>query len=224
MRLLVLDVEGTLFQTTIRLPGTTLDSTIWQGIANALGAQAIEEEIESHRRWNAGGYPSYLDWMKDTISIHQRHGLSKTMFDEIIAAARYQPRVQETLSAIDRSRFEPVLVTGGFRELARRAQIDLGVYHSFAACEYFFSGGTLAGYNLLPCDFEGKLDFIQLMLREYGLAPDKWVFVGDGGNDVPIASNAPCSIGFQAHAHLKAVVTHAIDDFSRVLPILDSLD
>ena len=72
MKLLVLDVEGTLFKTSVRLPGTTIDSTIWQGIANALGADAIEAEIQTHRNWHEGKYKSYLDWMADTITIHQR--------------------------------------------------------------------------------------------------------------------------------------------------------
>src|SRR5688572_13309167 len=68
-RLLVLDVEGTLFDAGIRLPGTTLASTIWQAIAVALGPVAVEEEVATHHRWSRGEYPSYLAWMKDTIEI-----------------------------------------------------------------------------------------------------------------------------------------------------------
>jgi hypothetical protein len=45
MRLLVMDVEGTLFSTEVRLPGTSLTSTIWQAIALALGDKAVEEEL-----------------------------------------------------------------------------------------------------------------------------------------------------------------------------------
>ena len=64
VKLLVLDIEGTLFRTTVRLPGTCIDSTIWQALAQALGSGAVAAEVATHERWRRGGYRSYLDWMK----------------------------------------------------------------------------------------------------------------------------------------------------------------
>ena len=213
MKLLVLDVEGTLFRTHIRLPGASIDSTIWQAIAHALGPEAIDAEVATHGKWDRGEYPSYIDWMKDTIRIHQEFGLTQSAFERIIQAAEFNPGVVETLRDVDRSVWEPVLVTGGFRELAARVQRAANVHHAFAACEYFFDADRLSGFNLLPCDFEGKMDFIQLMLREYRLGENDWVFVGDGRNDVPIARRASLSIGYQPHEQLKAVVHHTLNDF-----------
>lgn len=222
MKLLVLDVEGTLFQTGIQLPGTSINSTIWQGVAHTLGPDAVREEVETHKRWESGGYSSYLDWMKDTISIHQKYGLSYSLFQQLTSSAQYNPGVVETLSQVDRSEYELVLISGGFRELAARAQRELKIYHAFAACEYLFGkDGTLESYNLLPCDFEGKIDFIQLMLREYRLSSRDWIFVGDGVNDVPIAKSAPVSVGYRPHPELRKVVTYAIDEFYELLGILD---
>ncbi|MEK7996800.1 MAG: HAD family hydrolase [Planctomycetota bacterium] len=221
MKLLVLDVEGTIFQTTVRLQGTSIDSTIWQAIAQALGPDAVREEVCTHRRWHNGEYRSYLDWMKDTIRIHQSYGLSATVFNKLVAAAEYNPGVIETLTSLDRRQYEPLLVSGGFRELAKRAQVDLGIHHAFAACEYFFdSSGNLTSYNLLPCDFAGKLDFILLMLREYGLSRQDWIFVGDGLNDVPIAKAAPVSVAYSAHLDLREVATFIIDNFVELTSIL----
>jgi phosphoserine phosphatase len=134
MNLLVLDVEGTLFKTTVRLPGSLYDSTIWQALADALGPEAVKEEVETHRRWDSGQYRNYLEWMKDTITIHRKYGLSQQTFQKVIMSAEYNPEVVETVLKIDRSRFEPLLVSGGFRELAARAQRDLGILHAFAAC------------------------------------------------------------------------------------------
>ena len=79
----------------------------------------------------------------------------------------------------------------------------------------------LKSYNLLPCDFEGKIDFIRLMLREYKLNDSDWIFVGDGANDVHIAKEAPVSIGYNPHAELRSVVTKSVDKFSDILSILD---
>jgi phosphoserine phosphatase len=221
MRLLVLDVEGTLFKTSIKLPGTSIDSTIWQSIAHALGPQAVKEEVETHRKWERGEYKNYLEWMEETIEIHRRYGLSQVCFSQLIASAEYNPGVVETLSEIDRNKYEVVLVSGGFRELAARAQQDFFIRHAFAACEYFFeNSGRLGWYNLMPCDFEGKLDFIHLMLREYRLRKDEWVFVGDGRNDIPIAKQAPISVGYRPHPDLSGVVTYRISEFQGLLPVL----
>lgn len=224
MKLLVLDIEGTLFRTTVQLPRTSISSTIWQAIAQALGPECAAEEIASHRKWESGKYHTYLQWVKDTIAIHRKYHLSHELFRQIIASAEYNPGVKETISQLDRNRYEPVLISGGFRELAARAQQDLRIYHAFAACEYFFGeDGALQSYNLLPCDFEGKIDFIKLMLREYGLGDEDWIFVGDGANDIPIAKVAPVSIGFCPHPELEKVITHSITDFGNLVRVLDYL-
>ena len=220
--LLVLDVEGTIFELGVRLPGAGYDSTVWQAIARALGESAEREEVETQQRWSTGGFRTYVQWMIATIDIHRRYGLKQRTFEAVIEQARYQAHAIEIVRSIDRRRFEPVLVSGGFRELARRAQADCGVRHAFAACEYIFnSDGDLDGYNLLPCDFEGKLDFVSLLLREYGLGDDDWLFVGDGANDVPIAEAAPFAIGFQPHPDLERVVDVSISRFRDLPAILE---
>lgn len=222
MKLLVLDIEGTLFKSNIQLPGTSIDSTIWQGIAYALGPDAIKEEVESHERWDRGGYASYVDWMRDTILIHQRQGLSESLFRELISSAEYNSGVVETLSEVNRSEYELVLISGGFRALAVRAQRDLKIHHAFAACEYFFgTDGTLEGYNLLPCDFDGKADFIRLMLKEYRLSSAGWLFVGNGRNDAPIAREAPAAVGYRPHAELRKWVKYSISEFDELPEILE---
>jgi phosphoserine phosphatase len=223
-RLLVMDVEGTIFSSSVRLPGTNLASTIWQAIANALGPGAVAEEIETHRRWERGEYPTYIAWMRDTIDVHRRYGLERTTFLSLIEQAEYLPNAVQVLCGIDRSAYEPVLVSGGFRELARRAQLDCNIEHAFAACEYIFDRDLrLAGWNLLPCDFLGKLDFVRLLLKDYKLNADRWIYVGDGANDVPIARAAPVSIGIRPHPELAAVVDHKVESFSEIAILLDEM-
>ena len=221
-RLLVFDVEGTLFETNVTLPGVSLTSTIWQALAAALGSSAVEAEVESHRRWERGEYASYLDWMKATIEIHQQHGLTRGLFDDIIGSATYTQGVDEVMGTLDRSVYEPVLISGGFRDLAVRAQRDFAIYHSFAACDYLFDeDGMLAGYNLLPCDFAGKIRFIHLMLAEYRLPKDAWLFVGDGANDAAIAEEAPFAVGYRPHPALAEVVDRSIVEFTTLLEVLE---
>lgn len=221
MKLIVFDVEGTIFEAKNRLKGTSIDSTIWQGIAHALGRSAIEEEVNTHKKWENGEYENYIDWMKETIAIHIKYGLTKSTFYKLITSAKYNPKVPETIAQIDRSRYELILISGGFRELAARAQRDLKIPHAFAACEYFFGNHNRIEYfNLLPCDFRGKIDFIELMLKEYGLKNNDWIFVGDGKNDVVIAQHSMFSIGYRAHPELRKVATRNIENFHDLIDLL----
>jgi len=184
---------------------------------------AIEEEVATHRKWQGGDYRSYLEWMRDTIRIHQKYGLTERVFNSLIESAQYNPGVEQTLKSVKRDQYEIVLISGGFRELAARAQRLFSIQHAFAACEYFFGeNGQLTGFNLLPCDFEGKIDFIRLMIREYGLSDEDWIFVGDGANDVPIAKVAPVSVAYSAHPDLIKVSTFRITDFTELSTILSS--
>jgi phosphoserine phosphatase len=225
MKLLVLDVEGTIFDKGYVVPGAELTSTIWQGLALALGPAAVGQEAFTHETWKNHGYRTYVDWMKDTIRIHVSNGLKQSTFDSVVGSAVYNNNVPAFFDSLDRAAYQPVLVSGGFSELARRAQIDFGIHHAFAACEYYFdSDGNFASYNLLPCDFEGKIDFIRLMLAEYGLGQEDWVFVGDGANDVPIARAAPHSVAYQAHPELAAVASVCLDDFEGLASLLASFE
>jgi phosphoserine phosphatase len=78
-------------------------------------------------RWEAKGYSNYIEWMKDTIRIHQRHSLTAKLFRSLIDAAEYNPGVLEAFRKIDRNLFVPVMVTGGFRELATRRRRSVPV-------------------------------------------------------------------------------------------------
>lgn len=221
MKLLVFDVEGTIFKTKIRLPNTKLDSTIWQAIANELGSEAIKEEIETHRKWETGIYSNYLEWMLDTIRIHKKYELSKTDFYRIINQAEYNEGVLEFFSWLNRDQFIPVLISGGFQNLSERAQKDLGIHHSFTACQYFFNNKeVLESFNLLPCDFLGKVSFIEILLEEYKISDRDWIFVGDGINDIEIAKKAPLSFGFNPHQELAKYVNYIISDCTEIEELL----
>jgi len=221
MKLLVLDIEGTLFESGVKLKGTDYVSTIWQGIASFLGDDAIKAEIATHKKWKEGKYKNYIEWMRDTILIHQKYGLNESQFKSLIGSAQYNKGVEKTLESIDRDKYEIVLISGGFKELGRRVQEQFNIKHSFCACEYYFdSNGKLDAFNLMPCDFVGKLNFINIMTQAYGLNQSDWIFVGDGTNDVPIAREANMSIGYNPSDDLAKITTYNLTEFCEILNYL----
>jgi len=116
------------------------------------------------------------------------------------------------------------LISGGFKAQADRALLDLRINHAFAACELLWDErGNLVHWNLLPCDYEGKVDFMKLIMKEHGLAPDECAFVGDGKNDVALARVVGVSVAFNGAPELREVSTHSVEqargkeDFSEIL-------
>jgi len=193
---------------------------MWQPLAKSLGEAAVERERLTHQLWEQGHYPHYPAWVEDTIKIHKDFGLQRDTFHALIDSAEYMDGVHEFFGQLNRSEFLPILISGGFQELIRRAQKDLGIKYGYGACEYFFddSDGTLSWHSLKSCDFEGKYDCIKMLLRENNIS--EWVFIGDGKNDVHIAKKATLSIGINPHPSLADVVHHQVYDFSEIAPIV----
>ena len=94
MKLLVCDVEGTIFKPHM-IKSAQHASYIWTAIAAALGKDAEREEILTQKKWALGGYghrqdgQAYIDWVNDTIRIHMKYGLNKDIFDRLIDDAPY---------------------------------------------------------------------------------------------------------------------------------------
>ena len=227
-KLLVMDVEGTLFRASVQIEGTEYPSTLWQPIAIALGEAAREEERKTHEKWERKDYASYMDWVKDTIEIHRKYGLKQDVFDALVASAQYTDGVEEFFAKLNRDVWVPVLISGGFQNLIRRAQNELNIEYGFGACEYSFDKyGYLESYNLHPCDFEGKVKYLNNLLREHNLDQrTDWVFVGDGKNDVPIARQAPRAFGINPHEDLRRQVQSMIEieSFTELLPYLKEVE
>jgi len=226
-------VEGTIFNARNKINGMDYASTMWQPLAQSLGDEGIRREKELHDRWESGRFDDYLDWVEATYKMHKELGLRKQTFDHLLSCAEYNPGVTEFFEKLNRKQFIPVLISGGFQELVRRAQQELRIPHGHGACEYTFDkdDSLLRSCSLVPCDFAGKFKFVSMLIERYKLKANfDWIFIGDGKNDCDIASKAPISFAFNGHQRLKDVVTHHIDDrdgvpasFNGISTILDAL-
>lgn len=148
-RFLVMDVEGTIFKATFKLHGVDYKSTLWQPIARELGDAAMDEENNMAQKYEQGGYDTYLDWVKATIDMHKRYSLKKDVFDRLVDSAEYNTGVEEFFDNLNRNEWIPVLISGGFQNLIRRAENELDIEYGFGACEYYFDDrGYLVSHNI----------------------------------------------------------------------------
>ena len=219
MKLLVCDVEGTIFKAKYKIEGTDYASTMWQPLAQRLGEDAIKEEKETHKKWENKEYNNYLDWVEATVDIHKKYALHVDVFNSLIDEAEYNDGVIEFFKKIDRSKYIPVLVSGGFQELISRAKKELNIKYGYGACEYYFDRdtGLLSSHSMTPCDFEGKYQYVNALFGVYNLNSNRdWVFIGDGKNDVHIAEKAPFAYGINANSELAKIVSLNTNCFSHI--------
>jgi phosphoserine phosphatase len=214
-------MEGTIFaKQRIRLRNGEEQehNSLWSRIAHELGPEALQADAKTVEKWESGQYESYMDWCNESLRIHQKHGMNRELFDRIQEGIPYSPEVIETIATVHSREIKTAIVSGGFLAQARRAQQELAITHAYAAADLFWDReGKLAHWNILPSDYEGKVDFVRLLMREYKLGMEECAFVGDGKNDAHIARQVGISFAYRAHPALKAAATHTIEDFSEIL-------
>lgn len=225
INLIFFDMEGTIFRKVSR-GGSQLPS-VWTGIAEALGKQAQKDEGETLKKWDLGKYAGYVEWCEESIKVHIKHGITRELFERVIASYDYFPGVRETFAELKKRKIRTTVISGGFKAMADKAQRELKIDHAFCACEYFWAdNGMLLHWNILPCDYEGKVDFMKLIMKEHGLKPEQCAFVGDGKNDIHLAKAVGLSIAFNAADELQQASTFSIcqkegkEDFREILNFL----
>ena len=225
-----MDLEGTLLKKAIHLDNGKVAPSTWTLLAERLGLEALRQEEETKDRWLGNGYKSYVEWMRDTIRIHKEHGLTAALFNEVMSSVEEMPGIREAISTFRSWGSVTAIITGGFKALADRIQQSLKIDHALSGCEYFFDleTGLLDHWNLLPTDYEGKVDFMRLLMREHRIQAEQSVFIGDAQNDVWMAKEVGISIAFNAHPALQRVCTYVInqpfgrEDFQTVVDCIES--
>ena len=222
IKLIFFDLEGVIFETGIIEKRSNVTSSFWTVIARHLGEKAMKEEDLGKDMWNDSKFKNYIEWMEYTINVHQKYGLKKDYFYGIINSVPFMSGAKDTFKELHKRGYATAIISGGFKNQADRAIKELGVNHVFAACEYFFDEktGKLKHWNLLPCDYEGKIDFMNLLMREYKLKSNECAFVGDGVNDIPLAKEAGLSIAFNGREELQQVTTYSINQKKKDLRAL----
>ncbi|MZR64303.1 HAD family phosphatase [Alcanivorax sp. DP30] len=222
------DLEGTLLKKDFSLDNGKVAPSAWTVLAKALGEQCYREEEETKDKWLSGEYKGYLDWMAETVRIHQRHGLTKEIFDAVIASSELQNGVEETIIKIKEKGAIVCIISGGFKALCDKIQPKIKPDHFFCACEYFFDeNGRLDSCNLLPTDEKGKVTFMKLIAEEHCISINDCAFVGDGKNDIHLAKEVGFSIAFNAQEELVKASTVSITqdsnsiDFQKILSFFE---
>lgn len=224
-RLIVFDLEGTIFKANYKIDGVDFASTMWQLIAYYI--DAVDKEKETHDKWEDGIYNNYGEWVDDTFKFHKECKLRKEYFNDVLEAAEYNEGVIEFFEALDRSQWVPVIISGGFQELVDKACKELNIKYGYGACRYIFDSetGFLERYSYDPCDFKGKFHKFKMIAEEENIRDGLCAFVGDGKNDEFIARKASIAFGINPHEKLKSIPgLIEINTFMDIFKHLDNVE
>ena len=109
--------------------------------------------------------------------------------------------------------YKTAVITGSFKALAERIKELLDLDYIIAHCDLIFDeNGNLKEWQLIPCDFEGKVEYFNKQAKELNLNPSECAYIGDEVNDIPIFGKSGLSIAFNCQKEeVKKVAQIVID-------------
>jgi len=220
IKMIFFDMNGVLFDVTgYNENGKKVATSTWNAVFDQLGIYQEHERLK--KMFSRGDFSSYMGWTDEACKVLQKYGLTKDKFTKIINGRSLMNGAKETLSELKKRGYKTAVITGGFKALAYRAQKLLGLDYAIGHCELIFdSKGNLNEWRLVPCDFEGKIEYFKKIAKQFGLTLLECAYIGDEVNDIPLFKKAGLSIAFNCSKEKVKYSTHIIVDKKDLKEIL----
>ena len=175
-RMVVFDFDGTIAR-------TANGRTTWEMIWEHLGYPR-EECAGYHARYRAGEF-THTDWCKFTLEKFRDRKLTQSVLTELAGMLKVLDGFAELVEELGRRRIPLHIVSGSIDAIIRDV---LGTHAaSFASIQanklVFSADGVISDIIETPYDFEGKADYIRLLVSKRNCAPKEVLFVGNADND-----------------------------------------
>lgn len=191
--------------------GKKVAISTWNAVFDQAGIYHEHERLKE--MFIKGDFPSYMEWTDEACRVLQKHGLTKEQFMKIINSRPLMNGAKETLEELKKRGYKTAVITGSFKALAKRVQKLLGLDYIIAHCELIFDeNGNLKEWQLIPCDFEGKVAYFNKQANELKLNPSECAYIGDEVNDIPIFGKAGLGIAFNCQKEEVKKTAHIVVD------------
>jgi len=196
IKMIFFDMDGVLFDITgYDESGKKIAISTWNVVFDQ--ADIYQEHERLKQMFINGIFPSYMEWTDEACRVLQRYRLTRDKFMKIINERPLMKGAKETLSELKKRGYRTALITGSFKALAERAQKLFGLDYIVAHCELIFdNNGILKKWQLIPCDFEGKIEYLEKLANQLNLDLSDCAYIGDEINDIPIFGKVGLSIAF----------------------------
>jgi dolichol kinase/phosphoserine phosphatase len=205
----------------IDVDGVILRGQLFLALAWRVGPRAFGRSLWQCARFDMGHIP--LDIALRNVFAAFR-GMPVTRVWEVYRAMPVVARAAETIAALRCEGWEVVLLSAGVpdfvvRDLVNRLGADGGDGMSLGMNDGYLSGeveGPLARV-------EGKLEWVDNLIRSRGIDWRNVVVVGDDRNNLPLMAKAGTSIGFRPMHQVRKSVPCLVDkaDLGLILPHIE---
>ncbi len=205
-RLVVFDMDSTI-----------VDAEVIDEVAKRTG---IDCEVKALTRQAMDGEIDFKESLRKRVGLLS--GLSELVLREVYDGLRLTTGACELVRALKVQGYKVALVSGGFTYFTDRLNDVLHFDHVYANKLVIKDGKVTGEIDGDIIDERRKGEIIDELMREYGLAREQVVAVGDGANDRQMLQNAGLGIAFNAKDALKKVSSGTISK-ENLVGILDVL-
>jgi phosphoserine phosphatase len=206
IKLVVFDVDGTLFQTHS-----------WQYIHENLGTWPQAQE---NKKQFFAGRITYEDWAQLDASLWRNQPISR--LNQIVSQMRYVRGAEETLATLNRRGFLLYLLSAGLSLVGERVQRETHV-DGYLANSLGVRDGFLTGDVQVNVSFHQKGKILNSILRKFNLTQQDCAAVGDDPTLVPLFKKVALGIAFNPtseEVEKQADIIVKNNDLRNVLPYI----
>ena len=194
-RLLVADLESTI-----------IENEMLEELAEFVGLRAHVAEI-TRRAMN--GELDFAAALAARVVLLKN--LPASVLGEAAGHIRLMPGARELLATMRAAGAHAVLVSGGFTVFAEPIAAELG-FDRVVANRLDIVAGRIAGSVAAPIvTRETKREVLLAAARDYGVAAEDTLAIGDGANDLPMLEAAGLGIAFRAKPAVAAAAPWRVD-------------
>lgn len=188
-----------------------MDSTIVTGESlDELAEEAgIKDRIAAITTRAMNGEVPFRAAVKERVGLLA--GLPAKALERTMAGLELTPGARTLVVTMRAGGAITALVSGGFDYFTRRVAAQAGFDHYFGNRLEIVDGALTGGVLEPIVGKQAKLDTLESLAAERGMAPADALAVGDGANDLPMLMAAGTGIAFRAKPVVAAAVTHRLD-------------
>ena len=195
----------------IKLVVFDLDNVIIDGEAiDEIGKLAnVEDEIAEITEKAMQGEIDFETSIKDRVQLLE--GVAIEDIEKVADELSLMPGAEETIKSLKDNDVDVAIISGSFDAVAEKISEKLGVDKVYTN-SFTVEDGKLTGEVTGPLVSGSKLDVLNGLVEEAGIALDEVVAVGDGANDISMIESAGYGIAFNAKDSVKEIADVVIDE------------
>jgi phosphoserine phosphatase len=208
IKLVVLDIDGTIFQVYS-----------WQYIHEKLNTLT---QAKVHYGQFLRAQISYEEWAKLDVALWKNQPIARIR--RIISQMPYTKGVQDTLADLKLNNVKIFLLSAGITQVAERIQKEMGI-DNYLANSILTKDGFLTGEVEVNVSFYGKGKHLPWILKRFGLTVEECAAVGDDLTLVPLFKEVSLAIAFNPTSETvekNADITIRSGDLRDILPYIYS--